>query len=45
MSSMRRVTKSVCQVKSAHACLLLTSHVEAECIGCVARILHIANDP
>ena len=45
--AVRRVTKSVCQVKSVHACLLLTSHVKAERIGCVANdfshSLHMTN--
>ena len=46
---MHRVSKSVYLVKSVHACLLFTSHVKAECIGCVAndfsRSLHMTDVP
>jgi hypothetical protein len=47
--AVRRVTKSVHLVKSVHACLLLTSHVKAECIGCLvndfSRSFHMTNAP
>ena len=47
--AVRRVTKSVYLVKSVNACLLITSHVKAQCMRCVAndfsRSLHMTNVP